>query len=299
MIRFLLGLCAPLLLVPVLSAFAGEPDTSCKSLSPFLFKIEMAGKTSFILGTMHLGIPLSAYPEAVYSAFQSADRVAFENDLDAIKNTLSGELRARAKLPEGQSLSTILNAQSVRKLEKMYGSEAAANLLHYRPWAVGNKIESDAEDLIGRQDSASWNRDDGIDSYLTREAKRSGKPIHFIDRNRDFVADIEAYTTPKDLDDLLTFPDPFKRIADCAHLGRSAFCSGREERIEEYNASGCETKGMTTIIDRRTRAWMTELEDLLQAGNAFVAVGASHVVGSNGLIALLKLHGYKVTRVNP
>jgi hypothetical protein len=49
------------------------------------------------------------------------------------------------------------------------------------------------------------------------------------------------------------------------------------------------------IIVERNRRWLTELEKLLEQGsNAMVVVGAAHLVGKEGIVAMLQARGYTV-----
>lgn len=51
------------------------------------------------------------------------------------------------------------------------------------------------------------------------------------------------------------------------------------------------------MIDDRNEAWMPRLLGYLDEGDAFVNVGAAHIAGKKGLISLLKARGYKVETV--
>jgi uncharacterized protein YbaP (TraB family) len=48
-------------------------------------------------------------------------------------------------------------------------------------------------------------------------------------------------------------------------------------------------------IDARNRRMVGNLLSLLQESQVFVAVGALHLAGDNGLVALLRGHGYELT----
>lgn len=47
----------------------------------------------------------------------------------------------------------------------------------------------------------------------------------------------------------------------------------------------------------RNQKWLPKLEALLKEDNAFIAVGAAHLIGNNGLINLLSLKGYTLTPI--
>ena len=52
------------------------------------------------------------------------------------------------------------------------------------------------------------------------------------------------------------------------------------------------------LLVERNRNWLPKLEALFsRPGRAFVVVGAAHLVGPDGLIALLKAKGYQVEQV--
>jgi uncharacterized protein YbaP (TraB family) len=276
------------LLLPYQRAFAQAP---CSSVNPFLYKVEKNGKTSFMLGTMHMGITLSAYPQAVYSAFQNSAIAAFEDDPDEIKKELGPNIRERSKLPPGQTLRDVISATSVQKLESLYGKKTAALIMQYRLWAVKDQIDSDAKASISKREGISWSLDDGIETFLLHQAKQSGKRIELV----DLLADSEAAVTAKDLDDLLSYSDPIQHQADCDYSVRAAFCSGSQDLIERYLGSGCETKGMLTIANRRSKNWIPKLTQLFEQGNVFAALGAGHFVGPGGLISLLRQEGFSVT----
>ena len=46
------------------------------------------------------------------------------------------------------------------------------------------------------------------------------------------------------------------------------------------------------LLDNRNKNWVDQLKKILPERNIFMAVGAGHLVGENGLIALLKKAGY-------
>ena len=52
------------------------------------------------------------------------------------------------------------------------------------------------------------------------------------------------------------------------------------------------------LMDGRNRAWVERIAAAIAAGSKpFVAVGAAHMLGAQGLPALLAERGYTVTRI--
>jgi uncharacterized protein YbaP (TraB family) len=51
-----------------------------------------------------------------------------------------------------------------------------------------------------------------------------------------------------------------------------------------------------TLLAGRNRRWMPKVESCIQTSRCFVVVGAAHLLGSDGLIALLKARGYSVVQ---
>ncbi|MGV3509933.1 MAG: TraB/GumN family protein [Sphingobacteriaceae bacterium] len=49
---------------------------------------------------------------------------------------------------------------------------------------------------------------------------------------------------------------------------------------------------MNTLLAKRNKTWMTKIPALMSDGPVFFAIGAGHLVGDEGLIALLKEEGY-------
>lgn len=48
------------------------------------------------------------------------------------------------------------------------------------------------------------------------------------------------------------------------------------------------------LLDKRNKRWVEQLKEIMKKGTVFIAVGAGHLVGKNGLIELLRAEGYTV-----
>ena len=51
------------------------------------------------------------------------------------------------------------------------------------------------------------------------------------------------------------------------------------------------------LVDNRNAAWLKKLPSMLKDASCFVAVGAMHLGGKNGLVKQLQKAGYKIKAV--
>ncbi len=62
-----------------------------------------------------------------------------------------------------------------------------------------------------------------------------------------------------------------------------------------FNTENYRPEEMAVLVDKRNLKWMEKLPVLMETSPVFVAVGAGHLVGENGLVSLLRKQGYTLT----
>jgi uncharacterized protein YbaP (TraB family) len=72
-----------------------------------------------------------------------------------------------------------------------------------------------------------------------------------------------------------------------------------DEHMPDLELEEVNDRLMGDLLDGRNAEWLPKLVPMLERGNAFVAVGALHLVGENGLIAALERRGFTATRLQP
>ncbi|MEM7210867.1 MAG: TraB/GumN family protein [Pseudomonadota bacterium] len=151
-----------------------------------------------------------------------------------------------------------------------------------------------------------------------------GEPLDIVMADRAFAAGIpelglESYETALMAFDTLTQDMVTNLLVGAARTrafeedifrtNMELYAAGRISLMDEFNLWMGETAMpgtdiralnshmMDALLRVRNNAWLKTLLPALANGNAFVAVGALHLPGPDGLIALLQQNGYSVTRL--
>ena len=135
----------------------------------------------------------------------------------------------------------------------------------------------------------------GLDTGIAEEMKRLGKPAFRLDADDD--------------------PDINKVATSYTHLADAIVALIREKDDQRYSVPGdskgtyltrlavdlqlhAAATGLTKdLTNRRNLLWVPQLEQKMQEGPCFVAVGLGHLKFKGGLIRLLRRQGYKLTPV--
>ena len=93
-----------------------------------------------------------------------------------------------------------------------------------------------------------------------------------------------------------------------SHDDLSEYCAGTDDKpgMDEETRKNMLDAGYTVaeiesiddqMVYARNASWIPKLEKLFEQGDVFVAVGADHLIGDRGVVALLAKRGFTVKRV--
>lgn len=256
-----------------------------------LWHISGHGADSYLFGTMHSEDPrVTALPEVVARHFDAAETLMLEVSLD---DRAQMAVAAAMMLPQGSSLSAIVGEELAREaqqamLERGIPPEVTERM---QPWAtvVTLSMPQMETGLV-------------LDLLLYQRALQAGKrfqPLESAEEQLSVFIDL----SPSEQQALLHFvlkeyrhyPEMFEQLTE-AYLRRDLAAIARMG--EENPMSGepaLQQKMMERLIDERNRRMVERMAEQLQGGKVFVAVGALHLPGETGLIALLRKRGYRLT----
>ncbi|WP_460672760.1 TraB/GumN family protein [Larkinella ripae] len=135
-----------------------------------------------------------------------------------------------------------------------------------------------------------------IDLYFASDGRKRQKKVNSLETMEEQISFLYDHDPVEKQAQQLV--EMVKGKADMHELGKSVTqlylkqdLQGMWKLNEKYGSSFGD---MSYLIDERNHNWMKRLPGLMAVRPTFVAVGALHLPGPNGLIELLKKEGYKV-----
>ena len=289
----LLGALEPALALAQVRPPAAAAPPASRGL---IFAVERDGKTSWLVGSLHL-LPPEAYPlpAAVEAAFQSADTVLEEADPDELKTPeAAAELLKRALFPPGQTLQASVAAATYKVIVERATKAGlpVEAVQRMRPWMVALTLAA------LEMQSAGFDPALGIDRHFRDRALAMKKPVRTLEAALDQVAMLEALGPA--LQDALVIEALQGASTEVTQVRTlmTAWLAGDARALEQLlvdSAKDSPAIHQALFIDRNKR-WVPKIETCLAAGPCMVVVGAGHLVGTDGLVDLLSRRGYRVTQ---
>jgi hypothetical protein len=257
---------------------------------PFLWMAEQGGATTYLLGTMHVGIdPETRLPQIVWDKLDAAAAFALETDVTDRAITNIGARKSG-------TLRDDLGPEYWKKLELAITPQLAHALVHKSAAIPATMLA-----LRGLPPTPP------MDGILLARAKNRGKRIAYLEPASRQAALLEKHMNAKALK--LMLDDPGKIEQQSRQL-LAAYVAGDEARfitITDEQRKDALAHGYTEaeydesiedLLYRRNASWIAPIEKLHAAGGAFIAVGAMHLIGKRSVLELLAARGYRITRVD-
>lgn len=267
-----------------------------------LWKISGKGlaEPSYLFGTHHM-IPI-AFLDSVpglFKAFNQCDAVVGEmvlNNIDASEKIMEASM-----LPQGLTIDSLLNEQDYTlvdmELKSMF-KIGLKELALMKPAVIRTMYETELYRKYTR-----FSDDIQSDSYFQQVAEQKNKKIIGLEDIDTQIALLFGNTDQKREALLLveTLLHKEESIREIETLN-SLYKAGEIDKLVELAKVQGDPLSMTheeynQLIDSRNQNWVEQLPEYMHGQACFIAVGAMHLGGENGLIHLLRKEGYKVKRV--
>jgi uncharacterized protein len=261
---------------------------------PALWRIDgPGGEAGYLFGTIHsLNRPAHWRSAEVDSALAGADRIVVEVANLADQRTLQRTFAAMSRSPGLPPLSRRVAPELRPHLETLL-RKAGVSESHF------DGVETWAAALaLARAETDAKAAANGIDRAVLAAAE--GRPVVELEGATAQFGIFDALPE-KEQRDLLSevLRDQGALEAGDKDLA-AAWRKGDMHAIEAETRTGllADPELREALFTARNRAWTERLAAMLARGEKpFVAVGAAHMAGPDGLVAMLTEKGYRVERV--
>jgi hypothetical protein len=259
-----------------------------------LWEVSRAGaEPAYLFGTIHSEDPaVLQLARPVQQAFDTSQSVVLEMLLDMEAMVYSSTAML---MLDGRSLSDIIGQPLFRQASTAIQSRGIpeAVLDRMQPWAAAVTLSMPAQET-GQV----------LDVMLYQNSLQQGKDVYGLETVQEQLDLFESMSEADQIallkDAVENFPDIDVMHAELLAAYKQRDLDGlmaiSEESMQQGDQRLADEFQQRLVVDRNHR--MAErMQPYLQQGKAFIAVGALHLPGEEGLLNLLEQQGYTVRRL--
>ena len=287
------------LLAIVATLFVSCHAWAQSAYSPPLWEVQSGQNRIYLFGTIHVGrADLYPLPPAVESAYRDSDILALEVDPENQQEAMTAVMSAMYTPPDNieNHVAPELLA-SVANVSAGYGLPFE-QLRQMKPYLLMFTLTNVEYGKLG------FSPEQGLESHFVQRARIDGKRLVALESMTQQFQMLEQLSPQLQAAMLQITVDEISKdeVAGLVSKMIDAWRSGDMEALEAVlNAEERELPSALAaqfhqrFISERNRAMAQKVESMLQSGKGvFVAVGAMHMVGKDGIPATLAAKGYKV-----
>jgi uncharacterized protein len=245
---------------------------------------------SYLFGTFHLicktDIPIGGQ---VQDAVKASNLTYMELDMDDPATMLGGVMLMRMR--GDTTLKDLYTADEYKKLTTFFKDTLKM------PIAMMSTMKPFFLSALLYPKMLACKTASGVEEELMKIAKANKKEIKGLETMALQAAvfdsipySVQATELLKSIDSLNSYKKYFDTMVQ---VYKSQQLTKIENLFSKSEFGMQENQDL--LLDRRNKNWVTQLKSIMPKQSVFVAVGAGHLVGKQGLIALLRKQGYKLT----
>jgi uncharacterized protein YbaP (TraB family) len=289
------ALRAVVICVALVTAFPWRVSAQTRN---FGWKVTGNQNVIYLVGSVHL-LTKNFYPlnPALEKAYKESDLLVEEIDIAEMTGTGSQlSVLTRGLQPSSKPLDTVLSAATMALLSKKaqdVGLPIEA-LKQFKPWMIALTIEA------MEWQKAGFDPELGLDKHFYDQAKSDGKGVqaletieYQISRFDEMPLELQDHLLAETLKSIDTERASMSKLIESWRTGDAAAVEGIVLKDLQK-----EPQLYQRLLVERNRNWMPKLEALFaRSGRSMVVVGAAHLVGPDGLLAMFRAKGYKVEQL--
>lgn len=282
------------------------------SQAQLLYKISGNGlrKDSYIIGTYHLAD--ASFADEIPGAnkvLKKVGQVCGETSMIDMLNPDSVTMIMKSmRLPEGQTLQSLLTKEQFDKLDAFYLKLTGQGLSNpmvlnqvnkFSPSFLSNNIQV----LFCMKREKKVVGQNTLDTYFQKKALELGKSVRGFESLAFQTSVLNSGSLERQVELLMCTVDNADFVeAQMGHMIDAYYAQdvqAIEKAMSEEMDGICKStqEEMDILVNDRNMAWIKQMPEMMKEKSTLFAVGAGHLFGEQGLIPLLKQQGYEVEAV--
>lgn len=256
-----------------------------------MWEVRGAANTVTILGSIHFLRPSDPLPAAIIEAYEEAEVVVMELDLDDTDALAMQSLIQKLGIdPQGRSLEILLGADDWRRAQqKAQAIDLDLALVRgFEPWLAAVTVTQLRLQQLGFQS------DYGVEQRILQRARGDRKEIRGLETAEEQLSLLDLLSPKAQRTFLMVTLDDAADIGDEVDDIVRAWQAGDTRALEDEFLEGLRDQPeiYRSIVAERNRNWVQPIVALTRAREDYlVVVGTLHLVGPDSVIRLLAQQG--------
>lgn len=250
--------------------------------------------TSYLYGTMHSkDTRVFQFKDGVIEAFNRSDIYAMELNIDSVDQLaiVQGLI-----MDSSYTLKTLLNEEEYSLIDKFFKDSVGISLLFF------NKIQPlYTSQMISLQNMGNQ-QTEALDIYFFNEAKRQDKITVGLEQLKEQINAFNSIPYEIQAKELVrsVVENSKDDILEMEKLIEWYVKGDLDKLLEMTLNNESSNKEISKIINdefliKRNKKMADRSETLIKIGSVFIAIGAAHLPGKEGVIEEIRKKGYTVT----
>lgn len=246
-------------------------------------------KPSYLYGTFHLMCKDDIhFSNQMIEAIKRSDKLYMEMDMDDPNVMLSGMLYMNMK--DGKKLEDLYSPKDFTRIKNYFNDSLKMPILFFQ------KAKPFFLSALFYPKMMNCDSPTGIEQEILVLAKDNKKEIEGLETMKFQASVFDSIPYEWQAKELLKSIDSFS-------VNKKEF----EKMVTVYKNQRLDSMGIMLksselgggkyddiLLNNRNHNWVNQLKTIIKKESVFVAVGAGHLIGKQGLIELLRKEGYKV-----
>jgi uncharacterized protein len=244
---------------------------------------------SYLFGTFHLLCKDDInFSNALKQAIKSSNEIYLELDLDD-PATIMGALMLM-NMKDGKKLKDLYTPDEYKRVSDFFKDSLKT------PISLFQRMKPEFLIALLYPKMMPCSSASSVEEEIMQLAKAGDKEVKGLETMAFQASVFDSIPYEKQAAELLNTIDSLEKSKTDFVLMLNAYKNQRLDEIEkivntpEFGVA----ENQDILLDNRNKNWIQQLKVIMKKNPVFTAVGAGHLVGKNGLIALLRAEGYTV-----